>query len=103
MDNQTIEITNMRAIGDKILVLPQEVDETKTAGGIILTQTYDTLKKEVMGTVVSVGEKLQDQIKVGDTVVYQKVYELSVTISGVRHVVLKAGIDGHVIAVSSPE
>ena len=90
-----IEPTSFKPIGKNILVIPDEEKILKSAGGIILTETHDTLKREIKGKVVGVGEKI-DVISAGDTVLYQKMYELSITLNGIRHVILK---EEHILAV----
>ncbi|MBN2186811.1 MAG: co-chaperone GroES [Dehalococcoidia bacterium] len=57
---------------DRVLVEPEEVEETKSKGGIILPDTAK--EKPRRGKVVEVGtdEELAEKIKVGDTVVYAK-------------------------------
>lgn len=95
--NQEIRVESLKVIGNRVLIIPEETSEMKTRGGIILTETYDSLKREVIGQVVGVGEKLSDQIQVGDKICYQKVYELTVFIKDVRHVVLRGE---HIIAYS---
>ena len=57
---------------DRILVEPEEIEESKSKGGIILPDTVK--EKPRRGKVVEVGtdEELAEKIKVGDTVVYAK-------------------------------
>lgn len=57
---------------DRVLIEPEEVEETKSKGGIILPDTAK--EKPRRGKVVGVGtdEELAEKIKVGDTVVYAK-------------------------------
>ena len=57
---------------DRVLVEPEEVEETKSKGGIILPDTAK--EKPRRGKVVEVGtdEELAEKIKIGDTVVYAK-------------------------------
>ena len=57
---------------DRVLVEPEEVEETKSKGGIILPDTAK--EKPRRGKVVEVGtdEELAEKIKVGYTVVYAK-------------------------------
>lgn len=93
-----VETDSFKAIGNRILVLPEEQKESKTAGGIIVPESYETLKAQfIKGKVISVGEKLSDQIQVGDIVCYQKLYELSINVKKVRHVILKGE---HIIGYS---
>jgi len=57
---------------DRVLVEPEEIEESKSKGGIILPDTAK--EKPRRGKVVEVGtdEELAEKIKVGDTVVYAK-------------------------------
>jgi chaperonin GroES len=62
----------LKVIDDKILVQPDEVEDEKSPGGIIIPDTAK--EKPQKGTVVAVGtdEELKDVIKVGDKVVFGK-------------------------------
>jgi chaperonin GroES len=57
---------------DRVLIEPEEVEESKSKAGIILPDTAK--EKPRRGKVVEVGtdEELAEKIKVGDTVVYAK-------------------------------
>jgi len=57
---------------DRILVEPEEIEESKSKGGIILPDTVK--EKPRRGKVVEVGtdEELAEKIKAGDIVVYAK-------------------------------
>jgi chaperonin GroES len=57
---------------DRVLIEPEEVEESKSKSGIILPDTAK--EKPRRGKVVEVGtdEELAEKIKVGDTVVYAK-------------------------------
>lgn len=54
----------MQAVGDRIIILP--IVEEKTQGGIILA----TPKESSYATVVSIGDKVVSEMKVGDTICY---------------------------------
>jgi chaperonin GroES len=62
----------IKPFDDRILVEPEEVEESKSKGGIILPDTAK--EKPRRGRVIEVGtdEELADKIKVGDTIVYAK-------------------------------
>lgn len=68
-----------KPLGDRVLVRPQEKQETKTASGIILTES-STQSQKVYGEVVEVGtgifsqsgERIPMTVQVGDTVMYEK-------------------------------
>jgi len=57
---------------DRVLIEPEEVEESKSKGGIILPDTAK--EKPRRGKVVEVGtdEELAEKIKTGDTIVYAK-------------------------------
>jgi co-chaperonin GroES (HSP10) len=89
--SEQMKVDGVKIIGHRILVLPEENKELMSKGGVILAPTYQNLKKSTKATVVQVGEKVQDLVQVGDIVHYQPVYELSVEIKGIRHVILDLG------------
>jgi co-chaperonin GroES (HSP10) len=84
---EKVKIMGFRPIGDKILVLPEEYEAK--IGSIKLPDTYLSVKSHVKAKVIAVGGKVTSQIKEGDTVVYKKMYELSIDIDDVKHVILK--------------
>lgn len=92
-----MKITEFRPIGDKVLVLPEEYEAK--IGSIQLADTYLSVKTHVKGKVLSVGGEVTE-IKEGDTVVYKKMYELSIDIDGTKHVILK---EEHIDAISTRE
>jgi chaperonin GroES len=57
---------------DRVLIEPEEVEESKSKSGIILPDTAK--EKPRRGKVVEVGtdEELAEKIKVGDTIIYAK-------------------------------
>lgn len=57
----------IRPIGERVLVKREEIEET-SAGGIILTQTYQEMPNQ--GEVMAVGNV--DDVKIGDTVIFGK-------------------------------
>ena len=68
-----------KPLGDRILVRPQQKQETKTSSGIILTESSSQSQK-VYGDVVSIGtgifsqsgERIPMTVQVGDVVMYEK-------------------------------
>ena len=70
-----------KPLGDRVLVRPQEKQETKTASGIILTESSQQSQK-VYGEVVSIGtgifsqngERIPMTVQVGDVVMYEKAH-----------------------------
>ena len=70
-----------KPLGDRVLVRPHEKQESKTASGIILTESSSQSQK-VYGEVVSIGtgifsqngERIPMTVQVGDVVMYEKSY-----------------------------
>ena len=63
---------NIRPLGKRILVKPQELEET-TKGGLIIPDTIDE-KKPATGVVVALGTGKKDftfDMKVGDTIFFE--------------------------------
>jgi len=63
---------NIKPLGDRVLVEPQEA-EVKTAGGIIIPDSAK--EKPQKGVVIAVGSGTKDvemEVKVGDVVLYGK-------------------------------
>lgn len=62
----------IKPFDDRVLIEPEEAEESKSKGGIILPDTAK--EKPRRGKVIEVGmdEELAEKIKVGDTVVYAK-------------------------------
>ncbi len=70
---------NLVPLGDRVLVKPQEVEDEKSPGGIIIPDTAQKEKPE-RGRVIAVGpgkrgddnELIPVSVKVGDTVIFSK-------------------------------
>lgn len=70
---------NLQPLGDRVLVKPEEVEDKKSPGGIIIPDTAQKEKPE-RGRVVAVGpgkrgdggELIPVSVKVGDTVMFSK-------------------------------
>ena len=63
---------NIKPLGDRVLVEPQEA-EVKTAGGIIIPDSAK--EKPQRGVVIAVGsgtKEVEMEVKVGDVVLYGK-------------------------------
>jgi len=62
----------IKPFDDRVLIEPEEAEESKSKGGIILPDTAK--EKPRRGRVIEVGtdEELAEKIKVGDIVVYAK-------------------------------
>ena len=76
---------------DRVLVEPEEAEETKSKGGIILPDTAK--EKPRRGKVVEVGtdEELAEKIKVGDTVVYAKFTGDEIELEDKKYLVISKG------------
>ena len=69
---------NIKPLADRVLVQPLEVEESKSAGGIIIPDTAKEKPQE--GTIVAMGPGRVDEngkaipmnVKVGDKVLYSK-------------------------------
>ena len=88
-------LSNIKPLGDRVLVKPSEVKETKK-GGIIIP---DTVKEKPMeGEVVAAGPgKISDSgtrmamdIKAGDKVLYGKYSGTEVKIDDVEYLIMNA-------------
>jgi chaperonin GroES len=68
---------DLKPLGDRIVVKPQEEQESRTAGGLVIPDTAK--EKPQLGEVLAVGpgefkdgERVPTEVKVGDTVFYSK-------------------------------
>lgn len=83
-------------LGDRVLVKPREVEDTKSPGGIIIPDTAQKEKPE-QGTVVAVGPgKVGDDndlipvsVKVGDRVMFSKYGPDEIKIDGEEYYVIR--------------
>lgn len=77
----------LRVLNDNVLVKPYK-EETKSTGGIIVS--LDEKKKESRGTVVGVGSKVSELIKIKDEVIYAKYAGTELTTpDGIEYIVVK--------------
>lgn len=68
-----------RPLGDRVLVRPTKVEESKSSGGIIIADSMNRDQK-LYGEVVEIGtgifsqsgERIPMTVSVGDTIVYEK-------------------------------
>jgi len=79
----------LKVIDDKILVQPDQVEDQKSPGGIIIPDTAK--EKPQRGKVVAVGtdEDLKDVIKVGDQVVFGKYTGDEIEYQGKKYLVVQ--------------
>jgi chaperonin GroES len=68
---------DLKPLGDRIVVKPQDEQESRTAGGLVIPDTAK--EKPQLGEVLAVGpgefkdgERIPMDVKVGDTVFYSK-------------------------------
>jgi len=86
---------NLQPLGDRVLVKPQEMEDKKSPGGIIIPDTVSKEKPE-QGTIIAVGEgKFDDgkrvpmSVRVGDRVVFSRYGYDEVKIEGEEYYILK--------------
>jgi chaperonin GroES len=79
----------LKVIDDKILVQPDEKEDDKSPGGIIIPDTAK--EKPQKGTVVAVGtdEDLKDVVKKGDKVVFGKYTGDEIEFEGKKYLVVQ--------------
>jgi chaperonin GroES len=79
----------LRVIDDKVLVQPDEVEDEKSPGGIIIPDTAK--EKPQKGTVVAVGtdEDLKEVVKKGDKVVFGKYTGDEIEFEGKKYLVVQ--------------
>ncbi|HBD93574.1 MAG: co-chaperone GroES [Spirochaetes bacterium GWF1_31_7] len=75
----------IRPIGDRVLIKVKD-SETKTSGGLVIPQTSQEKTQE--GTIVSVGE-VDNKVKAGDVVMYDKYAGTQLKIDGKDHLIIK--------------
>ena len=86
---------NLKPLGDRIVVQPEEEAESRTASGIVIPDTAK--EKPQLGKVLAVGpgeykdgERVPLDVKVGDTVFYSKYGGTEVKVEGVDYLILSA-------------
>jgi chaperonin GroES len=79
----------LKVIDDKILVQPDEAEDEKSPGGIIIPDTAK--EKPQKGTVVAIGtdEDLKDVVKKGDKVVFGKYTGDEIEFEGKKYLVVQ--------------
>ena len=97
VQKKTIEAkkVSFRPAGDRVLVKPEEMEDEKTASGIIIPDTAQKEKPE-RGVVVAVGEGKRNEkgdilpmrYKVGDKVMFSKYGYDEITIGDVEYYVI---------------
>ena len=86
---------NLKPLGDRIVVQPEEEAESRTASGLVIPDTAK--EKPQLGKVLAVGpgefkdgERVPLDVGVGDTVFYSKYGGTEVKIEGVDYLILSA-------------
>ncbi len=86
---------NLKPLGDRIVVQPEEESESRTASGLVIPDTAK--EKPQLGKVLAVGpgeykdgERVPLDVGVGDTVFYSKYGGTEVKVEGVDYLILSA-------------
>jgi chaperonin GroES len=86
---------NLKPLGDRIVVKPQEEEEARTASGLVIPDTAK--EKPQLGEVLAVGpgefrdgERIPMDVSVGDVVFYSKYGGTEVKVEGVDYLVLSS-------------
>ena len=86
---------NIQPLHDRVLVLPKEEGEEKSAGGIIIPDTAKSKPSEGEVKAVGRGKVKEDgsiqpmNVKVGDKVIYSKYAGTEIKIDGKEHLLMK--------------
>jgi chaperonin GroES len=86
---------NLKPLGDRIVVKPEEEAESRTASGLVIPDTAK--EKPQLGKVLAVGpgefkdgERIPLDVEVGDTVFYSKYGGTEVKVEGEDFLILSA-------------
>lgn len=82
-------MTNIKPLGDRVLVLPVAA-ETKTIGGIIIPDSAK--EKPLKGQIIAVGNGTKDEtmiLKAGDTVLYGKYAGTELEFEGEKYLIMR--------------
>ncbi len=82
-----MEKTNIRPLGENVLIEPQEVKK-KTAQGIYLPETGSEETPQE-GKVIAVGESEKIQVKKGQKIIYRKYSGTDIEANGKKYIILK--------------
>ena len=76
---------------DRVLVEPEEIEESRTKSGIIIPDTAK--EKPRTGKVIEVGtdEELAENIKVGDKIVFAKFTGDEIEFEGKKYLIISRG------------
>jgi len=78
---------NIKPLKDKVAV-KFVVEEEKTKSGIVLPDTAKEEKPQ-QGVVTAVGKEVENEVKVGDMIVYDKYAGNTVSVDGTDYVIVK--------------
>jgi chaperonin GroES len=86
---------NLKPLGDRIVVKPQEDEESRTPSGLVIPDTAK--EKPQLGDVLAVGpgeikdgERIPMDVNVGDVVFYSKYGGTEVKVEGVDYLILSS-------------
>jgi chaperonin GroES len=86
---------NLKPLGDRIVVKPQDEEESRTASGLVIPETAK--EKPQLGEVLAVGpgefkdgERIPMDVEVGDVVFYSKYGGTEVKVEGEDFLVLSS-------------
>jgi len=88
---------NLKPLGDRVVVAPNDEDEQRTASGLVIPDTAK--EKPQLGTVLAVGpgewnddgdERIALDVSEGDTVVYSKYAGTELKYDGNEYLILSA-------------
>ncbi len=77
---------NIKPIGERVVVKPSETEE-KTVSGIYLPDSAK--EKQNSGEIIAVGKIEDEEIKVGDKVIYSKYAGTEIEFDGEKYVILE--------------
>ena len=81
-----MENLKVKAVGDKVLIKPLDVQEVEQFGLIIPKEHQEAVPR---GIIVSKGDKVSDAIKVGDEVVHGPYRDASVVIGETNYYLMR--------------
>ncbi len=83
---------NIQPLDDRVLIEKAQDEGEQKVGSIIIPDTA-AKEKPTMGKVVAVGtdEDLQENVKVGDTIIYSKYAGDEIKVDGVEYLIVSRG------------
>jgi len=77
--------TNIKPIGERLVVKPS-ISETKTSSGIYIPDSAK--EKQNNGEVIAIG-KIEEEINIGDKVLYSKFSGTEIELDGEQYIILE--------------